>query len=450
MEKSNNNLYTIVIEKEYYSISSTHTTPTIGCLMMVKNEEKDIHITLDTTVGYVDCYIIYDTGSTDNTIEVIKKHAEKHKINLYMIQGEFVNFCVSRNVSLEYADKIDVNFLLLMDTCDELRGGDELKKFAIQEKTTDNDTYLLCQEWWSGNYDKYFNIRLIKPRCSLRYNGSVHEWIGKTPNIEVNKLSTSKPTTAFRMPDKIILYQDRIKYGGSSKKRFTRDKILLYNDYKKDKKHPRTLFYLAQTCACLGEIEEAFYYYKLRSELDGFLEEKFHSILKCGNFSTQLNHDWSTALIYYMKAIEQSEDRAEPMIKIAQYYASTKKWYLAFTFANMACSLPYPERCILFVDSNCYKYTRWSVLGIVGYYCNKYKEGKIGCLKAIDAGLNIPLDTNNLKFYLDKEKELATPPVVNKKDFVQGIIKKLRHNNNNMSNKKLQKIALQQWKANKM
>ena len=440
------NPYTIITEKEYYQISSSSDKPTIGCLMMVKNEEKDIHVTLDTTVGYVDCYIVYDTGSTDKTIDIFQKHCEKHKINLYLIQGKFVNFCVSRNVSLDYADTIDVNFLLLLDTCDELRGGDKLRAYAKKEMNTTNDTYLTSQHWWSGNYDKYFNIRFIKPRRGLRYKGSVHEWIEK-----VDK-DPSKNTTAVRMSDDIVLYQDRIKYGVSSQYRYKRDKVFLYNDYKKDPTNTRTLFYLAQTFACLGEIEDAFYFYKLRSEYDGFLEEKFHSFLKCGIYSEHLNHDWSTSLSYYIKAIEQSQDRAEPMVKISEYYAKKQKWVLAYTFASMACSLKYPEHCILFVNSDCYNYTRWSVLGIVGYYCGKYAEGKAGCLKAIEAGLNKDLDKKNLKFYLDKEKELADKgnisdvEPISKKEFIREAVKQLIENNSKIPNKKLQKLALQKWK----
>ena len=445
MEKSDtvrkaSDTYTTVIEKEYYPISSTRNNPTIGCLMMIKNEEKDIQVTLDTTVEHVDCYIMYDTGSTDKTIDVVKNHCEKHKINLYLIQGEFVNFCVSRNVSLDYADTIDVNFLLLLDTCDELRGGEKLRAYAKQEMNKPQDTYLTAQHWWSGNYDKYFNIRFIKPRCGLRYNGSVHEWIEKVDKDPVKK------TVAERMPEDIILYQDRVKYGGSSKSRYKRDKVLLYADYKKDPKHTRTLFYLAQTCACLGEIEDAFYYYKMRSEYDGFLEEKYHAFLKCGIYSEALGHDWNTSLVYYMKAIEQSQDRAESMVKIAEHYSKVKKWYLAFTFAQMACNLKYPERCILFVNSHCYKYTRWSVLGIVGYYCGKYAEGKMGCIKAIEAGLNKELDKKNLQFYLDKEKVHTNNLNINKKQFIQENVKQLSKNNPNIPNKKIQKLALQKWK----
>lgn len=389
--------YKTIIEKEYYSLSLDEKEPIIGCLMMVKNEEKRIHVSLESVTKTVKCFIIYDTGSTDKTKEIIINYCEKNKINLYMIEGEFVNFSVSRNVLLDYADTKNVHFLLLLDTNDELRGGDILVKIAKSEMKSNNCAYYICQQWWSGKYDKYFNIRFIKPRNNWRFKGAVHEYISDiSENIE--KKNISEP---FKLTDDIFLYQDRTLDDDKTSKRFYKDKMLLLADYKKDPKDPRTLFYLAQTCACLLQKEEAFYYYKLRTEVDGFYEEKFHSFLRCGELSEELEYNWYNSLAFYMKAIEHSE-RAEPLIKISNYYMKKEKWLLSYTFIKMACSIPYPEKSILFVDKGVYDYKRWHIMGIVAYYCGYYLEGKIACLKAIKAGINPTLDKNNLEFYEKK------------------------------------------------
>lgn len=430
--------YKILVEKEYNKLCRDNKTPVIGCLMMVKNEEKRIHVTLDSVVGVVDCMIIYDTGSTDKTVEIIMEHCEKHKLNLYMIQGDFVNFAVSRNVSLDYADTKEVDFILLMDTNDELRGGDNLKALAKKELSTKNCAYLLCQHWWSGKYDKYFNTRFIKARKKWRYEGSVHEWMG-----DKNKEGEKGPCVV-KIQDDIVLYQDRTKDDNKSGARFAKDKELLLVDYKKDPNEPRTLFYLAQTCSCLSQIEDSFYYYKLRTELDGFQEEKFHAFLRCGELSEQLKHEWSDSLGYYMKAVEHS-DRAEPLIKIAEHYKNSKKWLLSYTFIKTACFLKYPTDSILFVDKHSYDYTRWHIMGIIGYYCGAYDEGKNGCIMAIKAGLNSELDKSNLEFY-EKNELNKDVCVLNKSQFMKKVMEDLQKENNNLPIKKLQKIALTKWK----
>lgn len=365
--------------------------------MMVKNEKKRLHITLESVKDFADSLVLFDTGSTDNTIKIACEFCDKNDIPFRLKQGEFVNFAVSRNVSLDFADTFDdIDYLLLLDTNDELRGGDYLRKFCEEHKDEDNHTgFLVCQEWWSGQYDKYYNMRLVKTRKGWRYKGSVHEWMKNT------SLPEGKEPKVLRIPDKTIIYQDRTQDDDKTSKRFQRDKELLLNDHRQNPSEPRTVFYLAQTCACLDQQDEALYYYKVRSTLEGFQEEKFHAFLRIGEIMTLLNHPWHDIMGYYMKAFEHST-RVEPLIRISDYYKEQKQWHIAFMFINLACELTYPEHCILFVDKLAYDYKRWHLLGIIGYYCNKMVEGKIGCLRALEFNPNSQIDKDNLKFYEDK------------------------------------------------
>lgn len=428
--------YNILVEKEYKRLSLTNKKPHIGCLMMVKNEEKRIHVSLNSVTDTVDCLIIYDTGSTDKTIEIITTHCEKHKLNLYMISGDFVNFATSRNVSLDYADTKNVHFLLLLDTNDELQNGDKLKQFALSQKDKEHDVYLMCQHWWSGKYDKYFNTRFLKARCGWRYRGAVHEYLDTDSKDK-------KPV--FKMPDDIILYQDRTQDDDKTGKRFKRDKELLLIDYEKNPTEPRCVFYLAQTCSCLGEIDNAYYYYKIRTTLQGFQEEIFHAFLRCGELSEKMNHDWYDVMPFYMKAFEHSK-RVEPLIHIVRYYISKNQWLIAYTYAKLACSLEFPHESILFIDKYSYDYTRWHLLGIVAFYCGQYTDGKNACLKAIDVGLNVDLDKKNLKFYEEKEanSDFVKSHNLTKSEFIKQFINNL--DNQNISKNKLQKLALSKWK----
>lgn len=368
----------------------------ISVLMMVKNEKKRLHVTLESIKNFADSLIMFDTGSEDNTIQITKDFCEKYSIPLRLKEGKFVNFSVSRNISLDFADTFeDVDYLLLLDTNDELRGGEHLRKFCEKHKDEDNHTgFLICQEWWSGQYDKYYNMRLIKARKGWRYRGSVHEWLKDT------SLPEGKEPEIMRLQDKTVIYQDRTQDDDKTGKRFTRDKELLLNDHLNDPTEPRTVFYLAQTCSCLDQQEDALYYYKVRTTLEGFYEEKFQSFLRIGEILTEMKHSWYDVMGYYMRAFEHIA-RVEPIIKIVEHYININQWHIAFAFVNIACELTYPEHCILFVDKMAYDYKRWHLLGRIGYYCNKMNEGKIGCLRALEAMPNSEVDKNNLKFYLD-------------------------------------------------
>jgi glycosyltransferase involved in cell wall biosynthesis len=357
---------------------------------MCKNEEKRIEVTLKSVLGCVDSLVIYDTGSTDNTISICKTFATRNKLPLRLLEGDFKDFSTSRNKSLDFADTFeDIDYLLLLDVNDELRGGAALRRFCEDKMSESNTGFLLCQEWWSGESNKYYNIRLIKARSGWRYEGKVHEWI---------KNNTENPPPVFRVTnDSIVLYQDRTKDDDKSSKRFIRDKEILLKEYALTPNDSRTTFYLAQTCACLHQYKEALKYYKLRSNMGDFEEEVFHSLLRCGEISLKIGMSWYESFIWYIKAYEHSK-RVEPLIHIAEYWRHKKEWLLAFNFINIACKLEYPQECLLFVDKHAYNYKRWHLMGIILCYAGYKKEGQLGCLQAIKYA-DKDIDKNNLKFY---------------------------------------------------
>lgn len=421
----------------------------IALLMMVKNEHKRLHVSLESVVGYVNSIVIYDTGSTDNTIEIVTNFCEKNNIPLRLKQGEFTNFAESRNVSLDFADTFeDIDYLLLLDTNDELRNGPELRKECDKYLKEKNTGFLISQEWWSGKYDKYYNVRLIKAHQGWRYRGRVHEWM-KNTRYESDEEAIKDGDAVIRL-ENIILYQDRTQDDNKSRNRFARDKELLLEDHKEDPTEPRTIFYLAQTCGCLDHGEDAFYYYKLRTTLLGFWEERFHSYLRCGEISESFKHPWEESFKWYMKAFEHTA-RAEPLIKISQHYKDNN-WFLSFSFAEMACRLTYPDHCILFIDKHAYDYTRWHLLGLAGWYAGFYNEGKTGCKKALEAGINVELETNNLKMYETRERDMGivNNKKITKKEFIKNTMEELSKQNIKLTTRQLESKANLLWKNRKL
>lgn len=356
---------------------------------MLKNEEKRLYVTLNSVVGAVDSIIVYDTGSTDSTPTILDEFAKKYTIPLYVKNGEFVNFSVSRNEALDFADTIGTDFLLLMDCNDELRGKDELRRFCTSQMLSDETAWMVSQEWFSGVHTKYYNVRLLKSGTKWRYRGVVHEWIQNQDNPDC--------LTASKAPDAICLFQDRTQDDDKTGKRFHRDRELLQQEHKHNPDDARTVFYLAQTYSCLALNKDAYHYYEIRSRIVGFYEEVFHCFMRMGDIANEWENQWELALNNYMKAFEHSP-RAEPVIAIAEHYRSKGKWLLSFHFARMACELDFPRNSVLFVDDNVYTYTRYHLLGIVAFYCARFQEGYDACKKAIEVGGH-QVDIDNLVFY---------------------------------------------------
>ncbi len=256
-----------------------HDKSLMALVMMVKNEEKRITVSFDSVKDYTDTFIILDTGSTDSTIEICREYCKTNGITLHLKEDPFVNFCYSRNVLLDYCDEVlkKQRYLLQLDCNDELRNHKELMDFITNYKGAATGFYLK-QQWWTGNnMDSYFNIRMCKSHAKWRYKGVVHEYIIQE-GLSVKELRLSGGKTTERL-ENVVLFQDRTLDDDKSFKRFYRDKEMLFAEFLREPKDPRTLFYLAQTCGCLGNMQDAYKFYCLRTKNEdvGFIEEIYQS-----------------------------------------------------------------------------------------------------------------------------------------------------------------------------
>ena len=73
-------------------IENTNSNPTLCLNMIVKNESKIITRLLESVLPIIDCYCICDTGSTDNTIEIIETYFQSKNITGIIVYEQFVNF----------------------------------------------------------------------------------------------------------------------------------------------------------------------------------------------------------------------------------------------------------------------------------------------------------------------------------------------------------------------
>src|SRR5512138_3839741 len=88
------------------------------CLnMIVRNEAKQIIRCLKSVAPYISCAVIFDTGSTDGTQDIMAKFFDANEIPHIIKVGVFENFEQARNDALELArrSKLEYDYLLLTD-----------------------------------------------------------------------------------------------------------------------------------------------------------------------------------------------------------------------------------------------------------------------------------------------------------------------------------------------
>jgi glycosyltransferase involved in cell wall biosynthesis len=432
------------------SIGPKSTDVHISCVIMMKNESKRIHVTINSVIPACKSIVVYDTGSEDNCIEIVKNIADKAgtivRLKQDFIPKEKFNFRDPRNTLQDFADTFtDIDYYLLMDCNDQLQNPKELLRFCNEMKDKEHIGFLLKQEWFSGNMDSYWNIRLVRARTGWRYKQRVHEY---PTRIHIEPDDVAPQVYRVDFPGHPVLYQDRTQDDDKTGKRFVNDKRLLLEDYEEDPSDQRVVFYLAQTCSCLDQIDESFYYYKLRAEMDGFWEEKFHALNRCGELAGRLGHPWKDCMSWFMQALEVSP-RVEPLIEITKHYIQEKNWLLAFTFCDLACKLTYPEYTLLFVNKKLYDYDRWHLMGTIGHNVGYLNEGKSACIRALESEkFKHPLDAENLKKYQEKEREKENAQIQNltKQQFIDKTCAEVILQNPRMNKRDMEAKASVLWK----
>lgn len=361
--------------------------PLLVIVLMVKNEEKVIKETLQPFIDAgLQHYLIFDTGSTDKTVEITKQFFKENNIEHGIIKHEpFINFAKSRNRAIELAEQEfpSGHFMLMLDAEWYMTGVQELIDFC-KEKIYDTNHSYLIRIILDKSLD-FYTARLIRFFSGVRFCGAVHEVL----NV----------VTTIKAPNTILFEAIRSNDGKEkSAKRWARDKDLLLKDHAENPDCPRTIFYLAQTYYCLSEYKNAIFWYKKRCEINGWLEENFMAIYNLAQIYERIGK-WEKAQKYYLNAFSYRPSRAEPLIKIAQHYYQNGNHQLCYLFLKIANDIPYPKDDILFVDKELYDYTRYNLMGISAWYVGKYIDGKEALIKAIENRPNMNNLKKNLSFY---------------------------------------------------
>ena len=87
------------------------------CLnMIVKNESSIITRLFDSVLPLINSYCICDTGSTDNTIEIINSYFKNKEIEGKIVEMPFEDFSHNRNYALEQClNMSNADYILLLD-----------------------------------------------------------------------------------------------------------------------------------------------------------------------------------------------------------------------------------------------------------------------------------------------------------------------------------------------
>ena len=143
------------------------------CLaMIVKNESKNMPRLFESLKKIIDMICITDTGSTDNTIEVIEKWGKDNNIPTKVYQDPFVDFAHNRTRSVQFAKEA-------FPTADYFLLSDADFVWEIDVGQTFDKRLLTDHKYLVKQYNKaldYYNVRLLSSKVDWICRGRTHEF----------------------------------------------------------------------------------------------------------------------------------------------------------------------------------------------------------------------------------------------------------------------------------
>jgi glycosyltransferase involved in cell wall biosynthesis len=356
--------------------------------MIVKNESAIITRLFDSIVSIIDTYCICDTGSTDNTVNIIEEYFNSKGIKGKIIKEPFKNFEYNRTISIQQCVGLS-DYILLLDADMTLT----INNFNKDD--LDADVYSIIQG--SANF-YYYNVRIVRNVPDIKYKGVTHEYID-FPNIRTKK--------DIKKEDMFI---NDIGDGGAKSDKYERDIRLLLEGIKNEPNNVRYYFYLANSYYCIGDLNNAIKYYIERTKIGGWIQEVWYSYYRIG-LSYNILKQYDKAIYYWLEGYNVYPDRLENIYEIVHHYRIKGNHMLALQFYNIAMTIVNNKNINidehLFLDYTVYNYKIYEEYLIFSYYCKNisrdtYKQLYIKLLnnKLVPQSLfsNILL---NHKFYAD-------------------------------------------------
>lgn len=385
-------------EQQAPSLPRSEGQRNICLCMIVKNEAEVLPRLFRSLKDYIDYYVIVDTGSTDDTIALIRREMSGYGIDGEVHERPWVNFGVNRQQALELAVAAKkADWLLFIDADEELGVSDP----KFYEKLEPGVSYDI-EKHHAGT--RYAVPHLVNVKASrFRWEGVVHNYLVTVDGSKARKLRH----------DVWIVYhhgEGAKSRGLTQEQKYLRDAKLLEEDLEKNPGNARSQFYLGQSYRDAGHHAKAYVEYKKRARMQGWPEETFVAQLEAARAAQRIEEPEEVVVREFLEAYELRPTRVEPLHDLARYFRTKGQYGKAYAFARTGVELERPDDQ-LFINQQIYDWRMLDELSVAAYRIGDYpaaKEAGETILRRVQGGrLSVPPDDlrriqENLAFTLKR------------------------------------------------
>jgi FkbM family methyltransferase len=292
--------------------------------MIVKNESHIIKDTLTKLLNKVkiDYWVISDTGSTDNTPEIITEFFKEKNIEGELFFDEWQDFGYNRTKAIEHAYNKSDN-VLIFDADDEIVGDFNLPVVidVNGNKKLLHDAYHF--QFGNANGTSYTRLQIVNNKKKWKYIGVLHEVI-----------QCLEPHSASIIQGNYYVISGKSGSRSKDNNKYLKDALILETAYlecflNNDPLYSRYCFYCANSYYDAGMFEKAIEFYLKTLNHENWTQEKYVSCLRLFNSYNSLNKK-EEALYYAVKSFTYDKERVEGIYEVIKYYLLEQQHELAF------------------------------------------------------------------------------------------------------------------------
>lgn len=351
--------------------------------MIVRDEAHVITEVLEGVAPHIDYWVIVDTGSVDQTMEVVEAFFDRRRIPGELHQRPWRDFGTNRTEALDLASgKADYTWVI---DADDLVVGD------IDLRALEADAYSLRYgtdlTWW--------RTQIFRSHLPWRYVGVLHEY----PHCPGHQVAIERLGGEYHLLGRTLggRSADPDKYG--------RDAAVLETAHRDDPTNPRTVFYLAQSYRDAGRTADALNAYERLIQMGSWDEEVYVARLERARCMVRLGDRWPEAQAAYLEAWAYRPHRGEALHDLARHHRLAGDFELAHLFASRGVELAYPTQDQLFVAADVHRWRLLDEASISAYYVGRFEQSEQWCRRLLSEG-HLPRDQQdrvetNLGFALD-------------------------------------------------
>lgn len=298
------------------------------CLgLVIKNKDKTIINTLDKIITIIDTFCIFDTGSTDNTINLITNYFIKKGINGKIITVPSADKYSLANKNYEEA-KTMANYVFVLNDDTDINIDPSFDK-----KQLIHDEYLAKRI--DGSIIEYECCLIKSSKIATCRNDISNYWEVLTDDIH-------------RLESVHIIHKNindnGIEILESLRKELAEDPNNAWNQLQ-----------LANTYYSTHDLKNAVIAYKKRLKMKCSSEEMWLCNYKIGLCYIEQNTP-EKAIKWLITAYNHHQERSESIYQLMKYYRITKNYNMAELFYNLGKSIKFPEKDTMCINSDIYNY----------------------------------------------------------------------------------------------